>query len=149
MPVDNEFTKERVGEEESKRIEELLQNIDKDFDVKKPHRREFLLILASVITTYIGLTALHRRNPHYQKPENIGEVVSLNVGGYRIPPSNQGSFTYAGMPDNQRFLIMVENRHLYFPLDTNQILVGGYQFSVEKVTPNNIILKYLGKGISP
>ena len=165
MSVDNQFIKEREEKESSQQLEEFWRDMDKEG--KKYNRRVLLLALGGSAAAWIGLTALHRSNPQYQKPENIGEVVSLNVGDRRILPSNRTSFIYSGIPDDKRFLLMIpkpdkkvydgaifhtvrrEHIRLYFPLDAKQILVEGYQFSVENITPENIILKYLGKGTSP
>ena len=116
-----------------------------------PISRSEFLIIAGAIAVIFGLSKVSHRIGEQQVARNIGTPVNLAVSqSYSLPGSND-KVIYSGMTNDQKFLLTYEADRtyhgvpLYFSKDSGQITAGGHQFSVLKVTPEQLILKYLGR----
>ena len=89
-----------------------------------------------------------------EQKKSVDREIKLVVGDKYIIPSSSVMLQYSGMPDPQRFLLSREDiggflirdvaNPLYYQSDTKQIIIDGHQLSIVKVSPEELILKYLG-----
>ena len=121
-------------------------------------RREFLgsfpVKAGEVAAVFLGSMGAFHILANRDVKQNIGRVVSLAVSQeYSLPGSGKGNVTYSGMPNDQRFLLYhqhedvryITNTPLYFSKNDKQITLRGHQFSVLEVTPDKLVLEYLGR----
>ena len=118
-------------------------------------RREMLMTTGGVIAFFLsGSYAMGRFNLQ-QRMRTVGKDITLKVGeSYELPGENfRNLIYYSGMFDNQRFIMtqLVQRYDVgaspvphYFPSTAENIKFDNHKFSVRRVTPEEIMLKYLG-----
>lgn len=113
-------------------------------------RRDFLKGAGIFIGTFLAVSHL-KESQFGPRIKEIGELVNLSVGQRRYLPAGRGYIQYSGNPDQRRFLLTHgysgtrgTSTYLYLPVGSGQLTIDKYQFSVESVNPENLILKYLG-----
>ena len=120
-------------------------------------RREFLgsfpVQVGGVTAVFLGSMGAVQILANRDVKQNISRVVSLAVSQSYSLPGSRDNVTYSGMPNDQRLLLHHQNNNggyiaytpLYFSKDDKQITVGEHQFSVVEITPEKLIIKYLGR----
>jgi len=85
-----------------------------------------------------------------QVTESIDKIITLKVGDVHHLPLGYYGIYYAGMPNNEKMLLIQEKyiplvqRPLYLPIEQKDLQIGNHSLSLVKVTPEEVILKYLG-----
>ena len=135
-----------------------MQDISSRF-MEEVSRRSFLfrgiiLGFGGFATLYSGITydiEMSKREKA-EKAKRIGEHIRLRLGEtYEVPVSYR-VITYTGSPTSIDFSLSTyfihspehSYRTLIFPANTSEVKVFESRFSVLKVTPEEIILSYLG-----